>query len=175
MNAIVLLASISTAIGAVSQGHDTLSGAGMSDIGFLKGGWHGKQNFNTQGGPPMVAEIADQISDAVGGRYLEEKLATTLPGRAPTDVRHFITYDPKAKLYRAWWFNDTSVGPMEFEGTLSGHKLVMQTKAGTGPNTFRATYDASAADALSYTFELQTPNGWRQLFTASYSKVQGTE
>jgi hypothetical protein len=175
MNAILLLASISTAIGAPAQGHDALTGAGMPDIAFLKGAWTGKQNFNTGGSSPMVADITNQISDAVGGRYLEEKLATTLPGRSPTDVRHFITYDPKAKVYRAWWFNDTSVGPMEFEGALTGHKLVMQTKAGSGPNTFRATYDASASAELNYTFELQTPTGWRELFKASYSRAQGAD
>ena len=173
MNAIVLLAQISTVVAATAQGHGTLTGAGMADIAFLKGAWHGKQNFNTQGSAPMVADITNHISDAVGGRYLEEKLATTLPGQNPTDSRHFITFDTKTKVYRAWWFNDTSVGPMELEGTLTGHKLVMQTKEGTGKNTFRATYDGSAPESLNYTFELQTPTGWRQLFTENYSKSAG--
>jgi hypothetical protein len=117
-----------------------------------------------------VGKIVNQITEAVGGRYLEEKLATTMPGREPTDVRHYITYDPKAKLYKAWWFNDTAIGPMEFEGNLDGHKLVFETHGEPGTNKFRATYEETSPTSMKYTFELATGKDWRLLFTSSYTK-----
>jgi len=162
---------LSSATTFAQQGHNALDGTGIKAISFLEGDWHGKQNFVT-GGPALVGDIVNSIQEAVGGRYLEEKLSTTLPGRKPTDSRHFITFDKKANVYKAWWFNDTSVGPMTLEGTLSDGKLVFQSAPGgpAGAPVFRATYKSPAAKALEYTFELQTPSGWQLLFTSSYTK-----
>jgi hypothetical protein len=90
--------------------------AALDKLAFLKGDWTGQQEFNMQGGPAMSGEATDHVEVAVGGRYLAEVLATTLPGRKPTDSRHFISFDPASGKYVAWWFNDTSIGPSAFEG-----------------------------------------------------------
>jgi hypothetical protein len=165
---VVLLAVASPL--CLAQGHDTLNGTGMKEISFLQGDWHGTQNFNT-GGAPMALKISNHIHEAVGGRYLTEELATEVPGKKPTDSRHFITFDPKASMYRAWWFNDTSIGPMELEGTLEQGKLIM-TSAGTAPGkpVFRATYNLKSPDSLEYTLELKRDQDWQLLFKTSYSK-----
>ena len=97
-----------------------------------------------------------------------------MPGRKPSDTRHLVTFDPKSKTYRAWWFNDSSVGPMELEGTLSGNKLVLLSKptlTGNGKmSEFRATYDGSTARRLIYTLELKNGETWQLLFTSKYEK-----
>jgi hypothetical protein len=110
----------------------------------------------------------NRIDDAIGGRYLCEMLSTTMPGRKPTDTRHFISYDPKSEKYTAWWFTDTSVGPLEFEGAVTGNKLVLQTKPGAR-TTMRATYEGSES-TLTYMLEMQTDTGWQRLFTTTYTK-----
>lgn len=149
------------------QGHGSLKGEGIQSLSFLEGVWRGKQNFNT-GGPEMIGDIVNQVSKAIGGRYLEEKLSTTISGRKPTDSRHFITFDPTTKEYRAWWFNDTSIGPTELVGKLTGRRLVLQSKP--GERVLRASYDSPDSDHLNYKLELQAENGWRLLFTSVYSK-----
>ena len=158
---------------ALAQGHDVKPADAMSALAFMKGEWAGKQEFNT-GGDPMVGDATNQIAEAIGGRYLEERLSTTLPGRRPSDTRHFVTFDPKAGTYRAWWFNDSSVGAMELEGTLTGRKLVLTSKptlTGNGQSSvFRATYDGSTEGGLTYTLELQQGSEWRTLFTTKYAK-----
>jgi Protein of unknown function (DUF1579) len=154
------------------QGHSTEPQQAMKDIAFMKGEWKGKQDFNT-GGDKMVGAATDSVNDAIGGRYLEERLSTTLPGRAPTDTRHMITFDPVSQKYRAWWFNDTAVGPMEFAGKVEGGKLVlMSTASPESPQrpTMRATYSSPAADQLVFTLEMDAGGKWQLLFTSTYSK-----
>jgi hypothetical protein len=173
MKPLLALLFVASTVLAFSQGHDTTPADAMKNIAFMKGEWTGKQAFVTDG-DPMVGDAVNSITDAIGGRYLEEKLATTLPGRKPSDTRHFITYDPKTSTYKAWWFNDSSVGAMELEGTLTDGKLVLTSKGtptGNGQTSvFRATYESPSAGTLVYKLELQQGADWRQLFTTTYSK-----
>ena len=83
----------------------------LNSLSFMKGDWSGKQNFDTGGGPAMVGDATDRIEIGIAGKYLCEMLSTTLPGRKPTDTRHFISYDKQSGKYTAWWFNDTSTHP----------------------------------------------------------------
>jgi len=114
----------------------------LNSLSFMKGNWTGKQNFDTGGGTPMIGDATERIEIGIGGRYLCETLSTTLPGRKPTDTRHFISYDKQSEKYAAWWFNDTATRPTEFTGELSGHKLILTSNSsGSGP-VLRATYES---------------------------------
>lgn len=174
MKCLISLFIVAVAALASTQGHDLKPADAMQELAFMKGDWSGTQDFNTQGGPAMSGKATNKIDDAIGGRYLCEMLSTTMPGRKPTDTRHFISFDPKAGLYRAWWFTDTSVGPMEFEGKLTGKKLVLETKpmeTGAGPGTvLRATYESPSAGKLTYTLEMQRGGEWIRLFTTTYTR-----
>ena len=106
----------------------------LDNLSFMKGDWTGKQNFDTGGGPAMVGDATDRIEIGIAGKYLCEMLSTTMPGRKPTDTRHFISYDKQSGKYTAWWFNDTSTHPTEFTGDLSGNKLILlSSPSGPGP------------------------------------------
>ncbi len=160
-------------LGALAQGHDIKPADAMAKVAFMKGDWSGKQDFNT-GGEAMIGDATDHVEDAIGGRYLEEKLSTTLPGRKPSDTRHLLTFDPKSGTYKAWWFNDSSVGAMELEGQFQGSDLVLTSKpteTGNGQSSvFRVTYSSPSPDKLVYKLELQAGGDWRLLFTTTYSK-----
>jgi len=167
---LALLVVVTSLAGA--QGHDTKTPEAMKSIQFLVGDWSGKQTFNT-GGPAMVGDITVKVHETVGGRYLEEVLSTTLPGRKPTDTRHFLTFDPTTNSYHAWWFNDTSYGPTELEGKLSGDVLVLEShpKEGSASPVLRATYDKQSDTKLAYKLEMKTANGWQELFHNTYAKM----
>ena len=156
------------------QSHNLKPAEALKKLEFMKGEWSGVQNFNPEVGASAPGQAKNTISDAIGARYLCEMLSTTLPGRKPTDTRHFITFDSKSQVFKAWWFTDTSVGPMEFEGSVDGTKLVLLNKpipTATGPGTtLRATYENASPDKLTYTVEMKTQAGWTRLFTTSYSK-----
>jgi len=167
----MLVFAISLAL-AHLQGHDAPTGDGLKSVGFLMGDWNGKQNFVT-GGDPLVGDVVAKFQPAIGGRYIEESLSVTLPGRKPTDVRHFLGFDPKSGHYKAWWFNDTSNSPTEFEGTVAGSKLVMESKpAPGGPGTvMRVTYELQKDGGLTYGLEMKMGTEWQSLFTTTYKKA----
>ncbi|HTQ09345.1 MAG TPA: DUF1579 family protein [Fimbriimonadaceae bacterium] len=163
-----MLAALAVVLSAAQQ-HDLKPADALKSLAFMKGDWAGTQNFNTQGGPALSGDATNHIDDAIGGRYLCEMLSTTMTGRKPTDTRHFISYDPKTGKYTAWWFTDTSVGPLEFEGDLTDGKLVLLSKPGS-PTTFRATYSSPDPTTLTYTLEMQQDGTWTRLFTTTYKR-----
>jgi Protein of unknown function (DUF1579) len=142
----------------------------LDNLSFMQGDWTGKQNFETGGGPAMVGEATDRIEIGIAGKYLCEMLSTTLPGRKPTDTRHFISYDKQSGKYTAWWFNDTSTHPSEFTGDLTGKKLVLLSNpSGPGP-VLRATYESPGENTLTFLLEMKQGDSWTKLFLTTYSK-----
>lgn len=138
----------------------------------MEGEWNGKQTFMTQGAP-MTATVTATVHFAIGGRYLEEALISTVEGRKPTDTRHFTTYDPDSKTYRAWWFNDSSRGALEMEGAFEGNKLILTskpTKMGDSSTVLRATYEKISDSQFGYRLELKRPDSWLQLFETVYQR-----
>jgi hypothetical protein len=142
----------------------------LNSLSFMKGDWAGKQNFDTGGGPPMVGDATDRVEIGIAGKYLCEMLSTTMPGRKPTDTRHFISYDKQSGKYTAWWFNDTSTHPSELIGDLSGNKLVLlSSPSGPGP-VLRATYESAAENTLTFLLEMKQGDNWTKLFLTTYPK-----
>jgi hypothetical protein len=141
-----------------------------SGLSFMKGDWTGKQNFNNPGGPAMAGEATDHVDLCIGGKYLCESPSTTMPGRKPTDTRHFISYDKQSGKYTAWWFNDTAMHPAEFSGELSGNKLVLTSSpSGAGP-VLRATYESPTDGTLTFLLEMKQGEAWTKLFLTTYSR-----
>lgn len=166
----------------VLQQHGIEPQAAMQEIAWMKGEWSGKQEFDT-GGAPMVGDATIKVEEAIGGRYFEERLSTKLEGREPTDTRHMVTFDPVTQTYRAWWFNDTSVAPTEFDGKIEDGKLVLVSKPkGSGPQNarLRATYShitsfkpndfTNGKPMLSLKLEMDLGGEWMHLFTSTYTK-----
>ena len=155
---------------AIAQQPATPSPNPLDKLAFMHGDWSGKQNFNNDSGPAMVGDATDRIDIGIAGKYLCEMLSTTLPGRKPTDTRHFISYDKQSGKYTAWWFNDTSSHPTEFTGDLAGNKLVLvSSDAGPGP-VLRATYDSPSPNTLTFLLEMKQGESWAKLFLTTYTK-----
>jgi len=76
-----------------------------------------------------------------------------------SDTRHFMTYDADTKTFKAWWFNDSSVGAMELEGTVEGDKLVLLSKPTNTGGRHRSVAIAgrlqSSLTALGYSVSLK--------------------
>ena len=165
------LSALLIAIDSISfaQGHGKEGPLQLKSLDFLIGNWSGKQNFNNPGAP-MVGDITVKVH-AFGGRYLQEELSTTLPGRKPTETHHFISFDAKTNTFNAWWFNDTSSTPTHLEGTLTGNILVMLSKP-TNPNApvMKATYEKVSDTAINYKLEMKAGDAWQELFHNDYKK-----
>jgi hypothetical protein len=146
----------------------------LHKLSFMEGEWSGKQNFNTNGGPAMVGDATDRIELGIAGKYLCEMLSTTLPGRKPTDTRHFISYDRQTGKYTAWWFNDTAYHPTELTGDLDGTKLVLTSAASAPGPLLRATYESPTADKLTFLLEMKNGDTWTSLFVTTYVKSVGS-
>jgi Protein of unknown function (DUF1579) len=147
----------------------------LNKLSFMQGSWVGKQNFNTDGGPAMVGDATDRIESGIAGKYLCEMLSTTLPGRKPTDTRHFISFDKQTGKYTAWWFNDTSYHPMQLTGDLSGNRLVLVSDASAPGPVLRATYENPAPDKLTFQVEMKNGVTWTSLFVSTYTKDTGKQ
>jgi hypothetical protein len=145
----------------------------LARLAFMQGDWAGKQNFNTNGGSAMVGDATDKVAMGIAGKYLCETLSTTLPGRKPTDTRHFLSFDKQSGKYTAWWFNDTSYHPTLLTGEVTGNKLVlMSDPAGAGP-IMRATYESPTPDKLTFQLEMKSGDSWTSLFVTTYGKSAG--
>jgi hypothetical protein len=143
---------------------------GLNNLSWMQGDWAGKQDFNTNGGAAMVGDATDRIETGIAGKYLCEMLSTTLPGRKPTDTRHFISFDKQSNQYTAWWFNDTSTHPMELTGDLTGNKLVLLSNPAAPGPVLRATYESPSDGTLTFLLEMKTGTTWTRLFLTSYTK-----
>jgi Protein of unknown function (DUF1579) len=142
----------------------------LAKLAFMQGDWAGKQNFNTDGGPAMIGDATDRIEVGIAGKYLCETLSTTLPGRKPTDTRHFISFDKQTGKYTAWWFNDTSYHPTLLTGDLAGNKLVLMSDASAPGPVLRATYENPTPDKLTFQVEMKNGDKWTSLFLTTYAK-----
>lgn len=164
----ILLALASTL--AVAQQPAIASADALARLSFMQGNWAGKQNFNNQGGPAMVGDARDRIELGIAGKYLCEQLSTTLPGRIPTDTRHFISFDKQSGKYTAWWFNDTSYHPTQLSGDLTGNKLVLLSDSSAPGPVLRATYENPSPDKLTFQLEMKNGDAWTSLFLTTYTK-----
>jgi hypothetical protein len=140
----------------------------MKQIAFLKGSWVGNQDFNVPSGK-LTAPATDTVADAVQGRYLEEQLTTSMPNRPMSDTRHFISYDIADQKFKAYWFNDTQVGPMELDGTVAGNVLTLQSPP-DAKHIFRAVYRLNSSGQLTFELSLQAGSEWTKLFTSTYTR-----
>lgn len=152
------------------QTHGLKPAEALKQLDFMQGEWVGKQDFNVPGGEKMVGDATNSIKSIIGERYVEERLSTTLPGRAPTDTRHITTYDPKSETFKSWWFNDTTVAPSEFEGKVDGKKLEMTSKPSASGAVMRVTYQSAEAEKLVYKLEMKQGESWMLLFTTTYQR-----
>src|SRR5579863_8727507 len=103
MNAFALASIVLGFAGGAGQ-HDSKVEDAMSNLSFMVGDWKGKQTFMVGNGNTMVGDASDHAEWAVGGRFIEERLSTALPNKAPTDTRHMIAFDKKSSQYVAYWF-----------------------------------------------------------------------
>jgi hypothetical protein len=158
------------ALSAFGQQQTKPAADGLNGLSFMVGDWSGQQDFNTNGAPAMVGNATDNISICIAGKYVCERLSTTLPNRKPTDTRHFISFDKQTGKYTAWWFNDTSVRPMELVGEASGNKLVLLSDASAPGPVLRATYERTPDDKLTFLLEMKQGDGWTKLFLTTYAK-----
>ena len=153
---------------AVGQQTGVQPADALAKLAFMQGDWVGKQDFNMQGGAAMVGDATDRIDVGIAGKYMCEMLSTTLPGRKPTDTRHFISYDAKTQKYTAWWFNDTSYHPMSLTGDIAGNRLVLMSDSSAPGPVLRATYESPAADKLTFLLEMKNGDDWTRLFLTTY-------
>ena len=142
----------------------------LAKLAFMQGDWAGKQNFDTGGGPAMVGDATDRVEMGIANKFLCEMLSTTLPGRKPTDTRHFISFDKQTQKYTAWWFNDTAYRPKALTGDLTGNKLVLLSDPSEPGPVLRATYENPSPDTLTYQVEMKSGETWTRLFITTYTK-----
>jgi hypothetical protein len=164
----VLLAA--SGVLAFGQQPDVQPADALSKLSFMQGDWAGKQDFNTGSEPAMVGDATDRIELGIANKYLCEILSTTLPGRKPTDTRHFISFDRQTQKYTAWWFNDTSYHPTQLTGELTGNKLVLMSDPSAPGPVLRATYENPSAEKLTFLLEMKSGENWTRLFLTIYSK-----
>ena len=164
----IILALASTI--AVAQQTSVQPTDALNKLSFMQGDWSGQQDFNTTNGAKMVGDATDNIAVCIKEKYICEQLSTTLPNRKPTDTRHFISFDKQTGKYTAWWFNDTSVRPMELTGDVSGNKLVLLSDASAPGPVLRATYELTPENKLTFLLEMKQGDSWAKLFLTTYTK-----
>ena len=174
MKSLVCTVLLVSGMAALGQQQQMLPADALNKLSFMQGDWTGKQVFNTNGGPATVGDATDRVELGIAGKYLCEMLSTTLPGRKPTDTRHFISFDKQTGKYTAWWFNDTSYHPTQLTGDLAGNKLVLVSDSSAPGPVLRATYENPSSDTLTFQVEMKNGDKWTSLFLTTYLKKTST-
>ncbi len=164
-----LLAAISLLAVSGGQGHGLKPAEAMKTVAFIAGDWKGTQNFKTPTGE-MSGTATDRAEEAVGGRFIYERLSTTLPDSKPTDTRHMLCYDPATSKFVAYWFNDTSALPMQLTGVVDGSKLALYNDPKGGAPQLRFTYENISEHEMALSFEMKQGDNWQLLFRSDYKK-----
>ncbi len=169
MKALALLTFLLTVACVLAQsGHDLQPVEAMKALAFMEGDWKGRHIFNAP--TPTELDVKASIHAAVGGRYLEDVFVTTREDGTKSDVRHLLTFDPAIQKFRAWWFNNTSLGPTELVGEFSNGKLILESKAGQSGPPVRGTYEKVSDTQLGYKVEAKMGEQWRELLHTVFTK-----
>ncbi len=168
MKSLITLIALCLCVGAFAQPHDMKTADAMKLVAFMEGDWKGKHIFNAP--TPTELDAVAQIHGAIGGKYLEDVITTTLQSGKLSDVRHLLTFDPTDQKFHAWWFNNTAAAPNELVGSLADNKLVLESKPGQGGAPIRATYEKFSETKLGYKVEAKLDGDWRELLHTVFSK-----
>jgi hypothetical protein len=113
-------------------------------------------------------------SMAVGGRYVQSNATISMGTMGSIEGTMMSTYDPDAKMYRAWWFDNTSSIGMEFTGELKGEVITFTSKPtnlpGMGETVMRATYTRKSDSELNFKLEMKQGDTFTPLMQGDYKK-----
>ncbi len=144
----------------------------VSRLAFLLGDWSGEEEFIMMGQSTKSKGVL-QGTKAVGGRYVQLKQSYQMDSDRLEGMNLF-TFDPGAKKYRGWWFDQLSGEAVELRGDFEGEKLILTSQPAPLPGSpekvvLRATYWLQEAK-LKFVLEMQLGPNWEKMISATYDK-----
>ena len=125
------------------------------------------------GGAPQKSKGTIHNVIAIGGNWLEGKHTYATP-QGTINGLHLLTYDSTAKMFKAYWFDQTTPEAMEMSGKLSGDTLTMISKPVSmgGPEKviMRAMWKRDGARKLAFRLEMQQGPKWSPMIVGSYTR-----
>lgn len=145
----------------------------IKQVAFLLGEFKAKL-LSKMTGEAMPSDGTSSTKLALNGRYLVSNQTYTFMGQKMEGTL-MLTFDPGDKKWKSWWFDGSSPGAMEMEGTFDGKKLIMTSKPTPMPGadshvTMRATWVKEAESKFGFLLEMKQGDAWINLMEGTYEK-----
>jgi hypothetical protein len=150
----------------------------MKRLEFLIGEAKAKGKLYLPGQPGGLDwEANDRGAWVLGGSYLKTESRSNITGIGALNVDHYLSYDPKEKLYRQWSFLSIAALPMELSGGFDGPKLVMISKPfdapGLGTRQYRATVEPKPGNEVYFLMEIKIGERFEKFQEGTYTVSRG--
>ena len=143
--------------------------AEMKALSYLVGEWQGTMSMQMPGAPKPQA-VKSTVSVKVFGAYQETVYTMEMPGMGKFTGHSFTKWDPEAKAYKSWTFDDMADAPREETGTFDGKKLVMLS-APQGGMVTRISYENKGKDAVGFLIEMKSGDSFAKLGECLYKRI----
>lgn len=153
------------AAGAAVQAQDMMPkpAAEMSKLAFFDGNWtcEGKMH-ETPMGPAGAMTGKAVIGSDLGGFYQTGKITGTMAGMPPYEGMYHTTWDPVAKQYVMFWFDNMGAWSRATSSGWNGDAIVYegQGQMGTMAMKGRDTFTKNADGSFKHFFEVDMGGKW---------------
>lgn len=139
----------------------------LARLHFLDGNWESKETTQGPDGKEIPFTLVGKNSWTLNDRYLQIDEALDVPGMGKFSNHILMTFDAKAKVYRAWWFSNSAPQPQVFTGKFGDTDFVLTDTAGK----MRITYHPLEAGHYKADVALRRSEKWEQITTAEYHRT----
>lgn len=167
--------------GGMSQNSGQLA-TELRAISFINGSWTGKSRMAGQAGAqPTEADTTIQSGMTLNNRYFVATVRTQMPEGQGGVYEGILLVGHDQGRYRGWWFSSMDAGPVELDGSLSGDRFVLTSRAvpGRTGEQMRLTFTRRSDSEVEYMVEAMggqpgtSPNEWRNVSQGTFTKGPG--
>ena len=139
--------------------------AEMSQMAFFNGNWTCDGKMHETGmGPAGAMTSTAAIKSDLGGFFQSGAIKGAMPGMPPFEGMFHTTFDPAAKQFVMFWFDNMGGWAQSTSKGWSGDTLVYEGDSHMGPMTMKArdTFTKVGAD-MKHVWEAEMGGKWMAL------------
>ena len=142
---------------------------GIHRLDFLVGEWTSIEKSVGPDGKPALIELKGKNTWALDGRFLQIDETFTFGGKGHYENKILMSFEPKSKKYKAWWFTDSQPTPIQFVGDFGSEGFALESGE-PGRASLRILYTDIASNSFSAQLQVKQQDRWTVRTDAKYSR-----
>jgi hypothetical protein len=140
----------------------------LDRLNFLEGRWESHEVAKGADGKDVPFTLTGTNTWILEHRFLQIDESFAVPGDGKFANHILMTFDERAKEYRAWWYTNQSARPIEFTGKWTGEKELEWTDVA---GRLRILYRPESDGKLSAELDVMRNDKWEVQTTAHYQRT----